>query len=439
MKRNFKTLRMVALALALTVLAVSALTIPSVTASADGGENITLRFAWWGNDTRNNLTAQIIDMYVKENPNITIEPEFLAFSAYWEKLATQAAAGTLADVMQFNEARTQEYAARDLLLPLNEYVESGALYVDPSAMATFGDYTRADNGLYYGINAGSNALGLHYDPQVLEEAGITIDDTTWTYEDYEAIVREVYEKTGKKADLITKDGTIIGSSYYRNFGTQTYTDDMKALIMTADQLVPLLDMDLRLHNEGLTPTFDSYVGEIWGDDPFSKGETWIRIHWSNELSAAIDYAGRDVKILTCPIASNGVSNPMYIRGSMNWAINAATKYPEECVKFVNWVVNSEECNEVLGSERGISINPAIREMLSNAADVTEVVKTNFAFVDKVSKLQSVQYKFQAPNGSDEISTVLSDALAEMFYGMSTPEETATKIVDGVNKVLAAKN
>lgn len=43
MKRNFKTLRMVALALALTVLAVSALTIPSVTASADGGRDAVQR------------------------------------------------------------------------------------------------------------------------------------------------------------------------------------------------------------------------------------------------------------------------------------------------------------------------------------------------------------------------------------------------------------
>ena len=408
------------------------------TPSGTSEEPITLRFSWWGNDTRNTMTAEIIEMYTTANSHITIEPEFLAFAAYWEKLATQAAAGTLADVMQFNEARTQEYARKDLLLPLNDYVDSGALYVHESAMATFGDYTRNDNGLIYGINAGSNALGIHYDPAVLAEAGITVDDSTWTYEDYEQLVRDVYAKTGKKADLLVNGATIL-SSYYRNFGTQTYTDDMKSYIMTAEQLQPLLEMDLRLMQDGLTPTYDSYVGEVWGDDPFSKGETWLRIHWSNELEAAIGYAGRDVKIFTCPIASNGSQNPMYIRGSMNWAINANTEHPDECIDFVNWIVNSEECNQVLGSERGVSINPDIREMLSGAADATQVTKDVFAFVDKVSVLQSVAYTFQAPNGSDEVSTHINDCLAEMYYGLATPEETAVKIIDGANKILAEKN
>ncbi len=399
----------------------------------------TSRFAWWGNDVRNTQTSEIIEMYMSEHPNITIEPEFLQFDAYWEKLATQAAVGTLADVMQFNEARTQEYAARDLLLPLNDYIDSGALYVHESAMNTFGDYTRDDNGLIYGINAGSNALGIHYDPAVLEESGVTVDDTTWTYEDYEQVVRDVYAKTGKKADLLVNGETIIMYSYVRNFGTQTYTDDMKSFLMTAEQLQPLLEMDYRLMQDGLTPTYDSYVGEVWGDDPFSKGETWLRIHWSNELEAAVGYAGRDIKIFSCPIASNGSQNPLYIRGSMNWAINANTASPDESVAFVNWVVNSEECNQVLGSERGVSINPDIRTMLSEAEDATQITKDVFSFVDKVSGLQSVSYKFRSPNGSDEVTTHINDCLAEMYYGMITPAQAAEKIIDGANKILAEKN
>ncbi|MBQ7064829.1 MAG: extracellular solute-binding protein [Firmicutes bacterium] len=404
------------------------------TSTAPVDEKFTMRFSWWGNDTRNEMTAKIIDMYTTENPNITIEPEFLAFSAYWEKLATQAAGGTLADVMQFNETRTQEYARKNLLYPLNSFVESGALYVDPSAMGTFGDYTY--EGKYYGINAGSNALGIHYDVATLKEAGVTVDDTKWTYEDYEQLVRDVYAKTGKKADLITQGGTIL-SSYYRNFGTQTYADDLKSYIMTAEQLQPLLEVDYRLYQDGLTPTYDNYVGEVWGDDVFSKGETWLRVHWSNELDAANNYAGREISIFACPIASNGTQNPFWIRGSMNWSVNAATTNPDECIKFVNWVVNSEECNKVLGSERGVSINPQIREMLSQNA--TPILQDVFNFVDKVSKLQTVAYKSQAPVGTNEVSTLITDSLAEMFYGMATPEETAKKIVEEANKILANNN
>ena len=122
---------------------------------------------------------------------------------------------------------------------------------------------------------------------------------------------------------------------------------------------------------------------------------------------------------------------------MNWSVNAATTNPDECIKFVNWVVNSEECNKVLGSERGVSINPQIREMLSQNA--TPILQDVFNFVDKVSKLQTVAYKSQAPVGTNEVSTLITDSLAEMFYGMATPEETAKKIVEEANKILANNN
>ena len=62
---------------------------PAPTASETGGaggsaEQITLRFLWWGNDARNELTQQVIDLYTSKNPNIKIEPQSADFASYWQ-------------------------------------------------------------------------------------------------------------------------------------------------------------------------------------------------------------------------------------------------------------------------------------------------------------------------------------------------------------------
>ena len=46
------------------------------TSSSGEGESVTLKLFWWGNQVRNDLTQQVIDLYMKNNPNVTIMPEF---------------------------------------------------------------------------------------------------------------------------------------------------------------------------------------------------------------------------------------------------------------------------------------------------------------------------------------------------------------------------
>ena len=67
--------------------------------AAASGEPVTLRFAWWGSDSRHKTTQKVIDAYEAEHPNVTINGEFGEFSGYWDKLATATAAGDAPDII----------------------------------------------------------------------------------------------------------------------------------------------------------------------------------------------------------------------------------------------------------------------------------------------------------------------------------------------------
>ena len=83
---------------------------------------ITLRFYWWGSDSRHQYTQQLIDNYEAANPGVTIEAEFSGFDDYWDRLATATAGGDAPDVMQQDTRYVAEYAERGALADLGEYM-----------------------------------------------------------------------------------------------------------------------------------------------------------------------------------------------------------------------------------------------------------------------------------------------------------------------------
>ena len=82
----------------------------SQTAASDD-EPITLRFAWWGGDERNAATLEVIEQFEALHPNVTIEAEYGGNDGYHDKLATQLASGTAADIVQVDPETFPQYVS----------------------------------------------------------------------------------------------------------------------------------------------------------------------------------------------------------------------------------------------------------------------------------------------------------------------------------------
>ena len=48
---------------------------------------ITLRFNWWGGDSRHEKTLKAIEAFEAKYPNITVEAEYEAFNGHEEKIS----------------------------------------------------------------------------------------------------------------------------------------------------------------------------------------------------------------------------------------------------------------------------------------------------------------------------------------------------------------
>src|SRR4051812_43683907 len=152
--------------------------------AASKDEKVTLRIAWWGSQPRHDYTLKIIDMYEKQNPNVKIEAEYAAWDDYWKKLAPQAAANELPDIIQMDLSYFSQYAQNNQIADLTPYLDKQINTKDISENIIDGGKL---GDKLYGINAGVNVVGFHHDPALLKKAGVDSIPENWTWDDYKEI------------------------------------------------------------------------------------------------------------------------------------------------------------------------------------------------------------------------------------------------------------
>ena len=233
---------------------------PNAPGGAGGDDEAggALRFAWWGNATRDELTREALSAYEDVAPEVTISAEPGDWSGYWDKIATQVAGGDAPDILQMDEGYLAEYSSRGILADLAE-TSIDTADIDPAAL----EAGRVDGGLF-ALNAGINAPVLLANPAVFEEAGVEIpDDTTWTWDDLVDIATRISESTAEGTFGVQQFGAAGGpplTVFLRQLGAERFSAE-GGIGFTAEQLAQWWEFTLRLQDSGAAPEASVAVEE----------------------------------------------------------------------------------------------------------------------------------------------------------------------------------
>ncbi|MDR0583461.1 MAG: extracellular solute-binding protein, partial [Treponema sp.] len=74
------------------------------------GPNNYMRLTWWGNTVRDEQTLKVVELFKSKNPGVNIDTETTGWGGYWDKVNTQAASGSAADLMQQDYAYIGQWA-----------------------------------------------------------------------------------------------------------------------------------------------------------------------------------------------------------------------------------------------------------------------------------------------------------------------------------------
>lgn len=141
-------------------------------------EPVTIRFAWWGSQTRNDQTLAVVDLFQETYPWITVECEYVGWADYWDTLSVEVASGEMPDVIQHDYRYLETYANKELLYPLDEYLSTT---IDMSAVNESVLSGGTVNGKVYGLPLGMNCFNLVYNETIFEENDIETPEYGWSY------------------------------------------------------------------------------------------------------------------------------------------------------------------------------------------------------------------------------------------------------------------
>lgn len=406
----------------------------STSESSDGTVNLT--FTWWGNQTRNERTQAALDLYSEQNPGVTFDPQFAEWNDYWDKLATAAAGHSLPDIVQMDYSYLEQYVSNGLLVDLTPYIEDGTINVDNVDEGILNS-GKVGDGIYALCN-GVNVPALLYNKTLLDEAGITIKDNM-TMDEFIAVCKEVYEKTGYKTNIA------YGSDAYIDYFCRAYdeiiyeSDSIGASQETLEAFYSLYEDGI---NEGwlLDPSVfaEVTVGSV-EQDPMVYGSSpetmsWCFFAYSNQLTATKSAApeGMEIGMTTWPSADPAKSD--FLKPSQFFAITVDSKNPAEAAKVLDFITNSVECNNILLGERGVPISSEVSNAISE--NMSEDDRNIITFINEVVTPNSSTISPPAPTAASEAYNLNRNLVEKVCYGELTAAEAAQQMYEEGNEIMA---
>ena len=121
------------------------------------------------------LLEQVLQDFQEKFPDITVAWEPVT-QQYAEKLQTDLAAGTAADVFYVDSLLSPDLAARGVLLPLDEPMAGAGVRTEDFYVGLIEAFQW--QGKTYGLPKDWSSLAMVYDPQAFEGASIAAPPTT---------------------------------------------------------------------------------------------------------------------------------------------------------------------------------------------------------------------------------------------------------------------
>ncbi|MCI7383573.1 MAG: extracellular solute-binding protein [Hungatella hathewayi] len=395
--------------------------------SAASGEQITLRMAWWGSQTRHDATNKVIEMYEEQNPNVHIEAEFYDFDSYFTKLDTLVAADDVWDIFQMG-GNFPKYI--NSIEPMDSYIEAGTIDVSDTT-ENFLATTRDNDGTQVGISIGTNTYGIAYDPAMFAEAGLAEPSDNWTWDEWKADCLAITEKLGiygsSKMDNFIAGVTQRASQAEKDGNFFKKTNDGLEFTDTAT-FASYMQMIKELTDAGSYPDAGAIkeIKDIEGDYLVTEDAamTWVS---SNQIASIVNAAGREIKIAPVPRITKDGSYGMGVQSSQQLCMAKSSKNKEEAAKFINYFVNDIEANKVLNGERGVPIMSKVRDVVMEQADDSS--KMIYDFVDKIGNFPKEDCNVISPDPKTEIEDQYKLLIEKVQYGDVTPEDAARQLVE----------
>lgn len=405
--------------------------------ASDSSGKTKIKITWWGGQSRHDYTQQLLDLYTEKNPDVEFEAIPSGWDGYFDKLSTQAASGSMPDLVQMDYLYISTYAKNNTIADLNEFIDAGT--IDTSGIDEKILKSGEIDGKMAGMVVSSSALAVGYNPDVLGEA--PAED--WKWSDFVEMNKAVSDEKGSPSAMVgagvTGDTNLFNYWVMQN-GEKLFNEDGTALGYEDDGITAgffKMWKDMMDDNVAPDPDEEAQIQTLGQEaGPVVTGEAATIFEWNN-YAAKLNSVNDKLKIALPPLNDAGDSG-LWIKPGMFFSIAENSKVKEECAKFIDWFINSEEANDIIMAERGTPVSSEIRQYMIDSGKLNDQQIEMFEYIDKAAEI-AVETPAPDPTGIAEVNEAFAKAGSSVFYGQATPEEAAKAFRSEADAILERNN
>ncbi|MGX6591951.1 ABC transporter substrate-binding protein [Cetobacterium ceti] len=382
----------------------------------------TLKLALWDANQKP-VIEEILKKYEEKNPNVKIIVEITPFSQYWTKLETAATGGQLQDIFWINAPHFKKYVQGNMLLPLDDLVESKKIESSKFPQGMIKMYTY--NKKLYAAPKDIDTTALWYNKDIFNKYNIDLPNENWTWENMIDAAKEIKVKSGLYGLAFSFEGQEDYYEIVSQFGGRILSEDKKTSGYGMEETKNAIGEIQNLIKEGVIPTLEE-VADTKSSDLFQSekvamtysGSWMITPYMKNEI------INKKIDIAKLPIKKKDAA----IIHGLGYGIYSKTKYPEIAKEVVTFL-SSKTAHDIQGKS-GIVIPARIdsqklwensyenlnlkgySKMLPNGIEYPASLNT--------AKWEEIQREYlnkvwlgemDAPNACDEINKKINEILA----------------------------
>ena len=401
----------------------------SAAESKDG--DVTLRFSWWGSDSRHQSLLAVIEAYVKKNPNVKIEAEYQGFDGYYEKIMTTLSSNTAPDIIQLNKEWLPDIqGAKHYLADLSTL---------PVDLTTLKDRLLEIAGTYNGEpNLFPCTVGgavVYVNTDFAKQYGIDLTkDYTW--DEIKELGASIHAQD-EDAYLMTADADMLSRLFIQPYLTQKTGGPM----IDEEAYAPAFTEEDALGAfQNVMELYETNTLEPFGDAAVFAGQVDQNNKWINgKIGMVIDYTGSAPKylnstestldVIAIPVIPDAKCSGVPYSGDRGYAINDNSAHKEEAAKFLDYLMNDPEAIALCKTNIGFCPTKQSDEILIEMGVVSEIQRKGVEISEKNS------YTNNMISGNTDLEVIRKDLIQEVIYGDITPEEAAKSLMEQYQEVL----
>ncbi len=358
--------------------------------SSDSGK-VTLTLGMTADPFEAEIVEEQVAAFMEANEDIEVVVEPIA-GDIWEVLKTRMVAGDEPDVFYMDIFQTPQFIDAGQLAAIDDVLtEEDMADFDSALLNAF----KGEDGTLYGVPKDYSTLGLYYNKQMFEDAGLE-PPTTW--EELEAAAKAL-TKDNVTGLSLQNELPRVQPFFYSNGGTMM-EDGVPTL--NNEKNIEAYEFWLSLLENDYAKT-PQELGVGWDGDAFASEMVAMTVEgtWMEnsliELNPDLEYG-----VVPVPVAETEASMQFTVAYSMS----TNTESPEEAKELIKFLTSTEQQLVVADAGR------AIPSRTSAVETYVEKYPERQVFVDMVSVASEFRYGIVSSTVVDEAAKAMEKVLLD---------------------------